>query len=103
MFGFIKKVFGEFGKDRAGQMSAAFAYVAIFSIGPRRLVLVSIVGCSYGKKAASCQLFGQLSGAVGPDTARTLQNLVAHTGHSGSGVIALVVGIVGLLLGAGGL
>jgi len=103
MFGFIKKVFGEFGKDRAGQMSAAFAYVAIFSIGPLLLVLVSIVGFIYGKKAASGQLFGQLSGAVGPDTARTLQNLVAHTGHSGSGVIALVVGIVGLLLGAGGL
>jgi membrane protein len=103
MFGFVKKVFGEFGKDRAGQMAAAFAYVAVFSIGPLLLVLVSIVGFIYGQKAASGQLYSQLSGAVGPDTARTLQNLVAHTGHKGSGVIALIFGIAGLLLGAGGL
>lgn len=84
-------------------MAAAFAYVAVFSIGPLLLVLVSLVGFIYGQRAASGQLFNQLSGTVGPDTARTLQNLVAHTSHTGSGVIALIFGVVGLLLGAGGL
>jgi membrane protein len=103
MFGFVKQVFGEFGRDKAGQKAAAFAYVAVFSVGPLLLVLVSIVGFIYGQKAASGQLFSQLSGAVGPDTARTLQNLVAHTGRTGSGVIALIFGIAGLLLAAGGL
>ena len=103
MFGFVKKTFGEFSKDKAGQMAAAFAYVAVFSIGPLLLVLVSVAGFIYGPKAASGQLFGQLSGAVGPDTAKTLQNLVAHTNHKGSGIVALVAGVVGLLLGAGGL
>lgn len=103
MFGSIKKVFGEFGKDKAGQMSAAFAYVGIFAIGPLLLVLVSLVGFIYGQKAASGQLFNQLSGTVGPDTAKTLQNVVAHTNHSGRGAVALIFGIIGLLLAAGGL
>ncbi|MBX4190912.1 YihY/virulence factor BrkB family protein [Candidatus Saccharibacteria bacterium] len=103
MFGFVKQVFSEYGKDKAGQLSAAFAYVAVFSIGPLLLVLVSIVGLIYGQRAAQGQLFDQLSSAVGPDTARTLQDLVAHINHAGSSVIALVLGIIGLLLAAGGL
>lgn len=103
MLDFVKRVFAEFGQDKAGQMSAAFAYVAVFAIGPLLLVLVSIVGFIYGRQAASGRLFDQLSGAVGPDTARSLQNLVANTGHTGSGVLALVFGIIGLLLAATGL
>jgi membrane protein len=103
MPGFLKRIFSEYGKDKAGQMSAAFAYVAVFSIGPLLLVLVSIVGFVYGQRAASGQLFHQFSSTVGPDTAKSLQNLVAHTSHTGSGVIALIFGLIGLLLGAGGL
>lgn len=103
MLDFLKRLFSEFGQDKAGQKSAAFAYVAVFSIGPLLLVLVSIVGFAYGQEAASGKLFSRLSGAVGPDTAHTLQNLVAHTGQTGSGIVALVLGLIGLLLGAGGL
>jgi membrane protein len=103
MFRFVKRVFSEFGKDKAGLLSSAFAYTAVFSIGPLLLVLVSIVGFVYGHRAAQGQLFGQLSGAVGPDTARTLQNLVAHTSSTGKGVVGLVFGVVGLVLGAGSL
>jgi membrane protein len=103
MLAAAKKIFGEYSKDKAGQIAAAFAYVAVFSIGPLLLVLLSIVGFIYGQKAASGQLFGQLSGVVGPDTAKTLQNLAAHTNHSGKSAAALAFGIVGLLLGAIGI
>jgi membrane protein len=103
MFKFLKTVFSEYSKDKCGQLAAAFAYVAVFSVGPLLLVLVSIVGFVYGKKAASGELYSQISGVVGPDTAKALQNLVAHTSHTRTGVTALVFGIVGLLLGAIGM
>jgi membrane protein len=103
MFGFLKQVFSEFGKDKAGMLSSAFAYTAVFSIGPLLLVLVSIVGIVYGEKAAQGQLYSQLSGTVGAETAKTLQNLIAHMHSSGKGAAGLVFGIVGLLLGAIGL
>jgi membrane protein len=103
MFGFLKRVFGEYGKDKAGQLSAAFAYAAVFSIGPLLLLVISIIGFVYGRRAAQGQLFGQLSSVVGPNTAHTLQNVVARANHTGSGVLALVFGVIGLLLGAGGL
>lgn len=103
MFGLIKRVFSEYSRDKGGRLSAAFAYTAIFSIGPLLLVVISVVGLIYGQRAANGQLFGSLSSAFGPSTAKTLQNVVAHTYHSGSNVLALVFGVIGLLLGAGGL
>lgn len=100
MFGFIKKVFSEYGKDKVSQLSAAFAYTGIFAIGPLLLVLVSIVGFVYGQRAAQGKLYGQLSSAVGPSAADSLQKIVAHTGNSGSSVIALIVGVIGIILAA---
>jgi membrane protein len=103
LINFIKAVFKEFSEDKVGMLSAAFAYVAIFSIGPLILVLLSIVGLVYGPKAASGELFSQLSTAVGPQTAKTIENAVAHTYHSGSNVVALVLGVAGVLFAAAAL
>lgn len=102
-FRFFIKTVQEFSADKAGQMSAAFAYIAVFSIGPLLLVLVSLVGIIFGEKAAQGQLYSQLSSMFGPQTAKTLQTVIANTYHSGSGVIALGAGIIGILLGAIGL
>lgn len=100
MLGFLKQVFSEYGKDKGGQLSAAFAYTAIFSIGPLLLVVLSIVGFIYGERAAKGELFGQLSSAIGPDAASTVQRIVAHTHSAGKNVVALVFGIIGVILGA---
>lgn len=97
---FVKAVLKEFGQDKVGQMSAAFAYTALFSIGPLLLVVISVVGFVLGAKAASGQLFDSLAGVVGADTARTLQDLVAALHKSSNGVFALVIGLIGTLLGA---
>jgi membrane protein len=100
---FCKKIFSEFGEDKAGTLSAAFAYIAIFSIGPLLLVLISIVGFVYGEKAASGQLFAQLSDIVGADAAKSIQNAIAHTHNNGGGIIAFIIGLLGTLLAAIGL
>jgi membrane protein len=100
---FCKKVISEFGIDKAGTLSAAFAYIAIFSIGPILLILISLAGFVLGEKAASGQLFTQLSNIVGADAAQSIQNAVAHTRQSHVGVIAFILGIVGTILAAIGL
>jgi membrane protein len=103
LFKFCKKVFSEFGEDKGGTLSAAFAYFAVFAIGPVLLILISIVGFVFGEKAASGQLFSQLSDWVGPGAAKSIQNAVLHTHNSGGGIIALIVGAVGTILAAVGL
>lgn len=100
---FAKRVLQGFSKDKVGQLSAAFSYGAIFSIGPLLLVLISIAGLVFGARAAQGQLFSELAGVVGSDTARTIQSVVQHTHQSKSGVLALVLGAIGMLLGAAGI
>jgi membrane protein len=103
LFRFLKRTFQEFSRDKGGQMSAAFAYIAIFSIGPLMLVLVSIIGFVLGEKAAQGQLYNQLSDTFGPDTAKTLQTVIANANHTGRGAVALITGVIGVLLAAIGL
>jgi membrane protein len=100
---FVKQLFSNFSKDKAGQLSAAFAYVAAFSLGPLLLVIISVVGFIFGQRAVEGTLFSQLSGAVGDSTARTLQTLVANTHKSSHSSLALITGSIGLLLGATGI
>ena len=57
----------------------------------------------YGEQAASGKLFSQLSDVLGPDTAKTIQNVVTNIHHSRAGVVALILGTVGMLLSAAGI
>jgi membrane protein len=100
---FIKQIFTEYGNDRGGQLSAAFAYYSVFAIGPLLLVIISIVGFIFGEKAVSGELESGLASVVGADAAKTIQTLIANI-HTGSGnVLALFLGTVGLILSAAGL
>jgi membrane protein len=102
-FKFVRQVFSLFGQDKVGQLSAAFAYIAIFSLGPLLLVVINVVGHLFGQEAASGTLFNQLSSSLGSQTAKTLQSLVANTHKSSNGTLALAAGAIGLVLGATGL
>jgi membrane protein len=103
LFKLFKQILAEFSHDKAGQLSAAFAYVATFSLGPLLLVIISVVGFIFGQKAVEGTLFSQLSGTLGPSTARTLQTVVAHSHRSAHSSLALILGAIGLALGAAGL
>jgi membrane protein len=103
LFTFCKKVYSEFSEDKGGTLSAAFAYFAIFAIAPVLLILITIAGFVFGEKAASGQLFVNLSDWVGPSAAKSIQSAVAHTHQSGGGIVALVVGAVVTILAAVGL
>lgn len=89
-----------YGNDRVGMLSAAFAYVTIFSIGPLLLVLISIVGLLLGQRAVTGELYPELVNLFGPTTAKTIQNVLQHTHHTGDNVIALIIGIVGVIIGS---
>jgi membrane protein len=98
----VKSTFKEWQDDKASRLAAALSYYALFSIGPLLLVAVSIVGFVYGRQAAEGQIVGQIQGVVGPQTAQTIQGLVASANKPTAGIVSTVIGIVTLLLGATG-
>ncbi|HSW79544.1 MAG TPA: YihY/virulence factor BrkB family protein [Candidatus Saccharimonadales bacterium] len=96
----VENFFNYYSNDRVGMLSAAFAYVTIFSIGPLLLVLISIVGLLLGQRAANGMLYPDLVNLFGPTTAHTIQNVLMHTHHTSDNVIALIIGIIGVIIGS---
>ncbi len=86
--------------DYAPSMGAALAYYTLFSIAPLLLIVISVAGIWFGPDAARGEIFGQLSGLVGPAGAATIQDLLQSVNKPAGGIAATAVGLVLMLIGA---
>lgn len=100
---FAKRVVTEYGRDNTFELGAALAYYTIFSIVPLLVVVIAISGIVAGPDAVRGQVFGELSGLVGPDTAKALQDMLGDAYISGKGIMATIIGLVTLVIGATGI
>jgi membrane protein len=98
----IKETFSEWLNDKAPRLGAALSYSTIFSMAPLLVLVISIAGLVFGRKAAEGRLLAQLSQVVGMDAGVALQSMVAKAGEHRAGIIATVIGLVVLMVGATG-
>jgi membrane protein len=95
-----KETVSEWTNDNAFRLSAALAYYTLFSMAPLVVVAVGIAGLVFGEEAVRGQIFDQLRGLVGDQSAAAVQTAVAAAAVKSSGRLASVVGILTLLLGS---
>ncbi|MCA9939569.1 MAG: YihY/virulence factor BrkB family protein [Anaerolineales bacterium] len=91
------------GEDNASRLAAALAYYTLFSIAPLLVIAIAIAGMIFGQQAVSGQLFNQISGIVGAQTADMVQEMVKNAGQTESGVIASTLGFATLIWAASNL
>jgi len=96
----VREAVKAWNDDYAPSMGAALSYYTLFSIAPLLLLVVAIAGLVFGEEAARGELFGQISGLVGPDGARAIEALLASANRPGAGAIAMATGTLGLIAGA---
>ncbi len=96
----LKATVKEWSEDRASRLAAAFAYYAIFSIGPILMIAIAILGIIYGQRAATDSLRPQLEQFVGHQAAGFIQELVAKAGYSPGLSFAGILSIVLILYAA---
>lgn len=99
----FKETFMEWSEDKAPRLAAALAYYALFSLAPLLIIVIAIAGVLFGEQAVSGQIFAQIQGIVGPEAARAIQDMVANADQPATGLVAGVVGLATILLGASGL
>jgi membrane protein len=99
-FGLLKESVNSWSADYAPSMGAALSYYTLFSIAPLLLIVIAIAGFVFGAEAARGEIFGQLSGMVGPDGAKAIEGMISAADQPKQGLIASIVGIVTLLIGA---
>jgi membrane protein len=98
----IQETFKEWSEDKASRLAAALSYYTIFSIAPLLVIAIALAGLVFGREAATNQVVGEIRGLVGEDGAQVIQTILQNASKTTSGVLATVIGIVTLLIGASG-
>jgi membrane protein len=86
--------------DYASSMGAALAYYTLFSLAPLLLLVIAVAGMAYGADAARGAVIGQFSALIGEEGAAAIQALLKSAGHPSRSLIASLVSVVTLVVGA---
>lgn len=82
--------------------SAIIAYYAIFSLPGLMVVLITLAGYFFGKSEISGYMNEQIASALGDDTAKQIQVITDKAYDEDASVLATIMGIGTILLGATG-
>src|ERR1700722_2383241 len=85
--------------DNATTTGASLAFFCAFSIAPLLVIVLTTAGWIVGATAAYSQIGAQLSALFGPSVAQIVLEAIKHSQQS-QGVIATVISVVTLLIGA---
>jgi membrane protein len=90
----------EWVNDRASRKGAALAFYTVFSLAPILILSIAIAGLFYGQEAARGEIFAQVKDLLGTDAAAAIQAMIQSASRPGAGLIATVIGLVTLCIGA---
>lgn len=99
-FDLIKRTFQEWSEDGASQLAAALAYFTTFSLAPLLVIAIAVAGLLWDPAQVEAQVMGQVRGLVGPEGAEFVALLVAGAQDTGGGLLATILGLAGIFLGA---
>ena len=89
--------------DDIPHLGAAISYYTIFALAPILIVAIAIAGFAFGADAVRGEIVGQIEGLVGHSGAVAVQSMLEGASSHSSGIVATVVGLLTLFLGATGL
>ncbi len=99
----FQETFQEWSEDKASRLAAALAYYTIFSIAPLLIIVIAIAGAVYGEEAARGEIVRQIQGLVGASGAEFIQTAIQNANKPQTGMMASIISVGVLLLGATGL
>ena len=86
--------------DYAPSMGAAISYYTVFSLAPLLVIVIAIAGAVFGREAVQGLISAQLAGLVGASGAKMVEGLVAAASDTNRGLVAGLISVVVLVLGA---
>jgi len=81
-------------------MGAALSYYTLFSLAPLLIIVIAVAGMVFGQEAAHGEIVAQLREIMGDEGAVAVEALLKAVREPAKGVVATVVGVAILLLGA---
>lgn len=99
----LKQSIQSFLKNKNTNKAAALSYYMLFALAPLLFLIINLISFFYGTQIAQGQIFSQLQGIVGKESAKMLQTMISHTYSPGDNIIGTAIGIIGVLLSAIGI
>jgi membrane protein len=96
----LKEAVAAWSADYAPSMGAAISYYTLFSIAPMLLIVISLAGLFFGDEAVRGEITGTLQGLMGEEGAKAIEGMLAAVSEPKEGILATVIGVFVLLLGA---
>jgi membrane protein len=97
---FTGEVFDHWSRDDVPRLSASLAYYAILSSAPLLVLSIAMADRVFGKAAVQGQLAWEIQTLVGGDAAQAIQAVIRGAHRPTSGLIATVLSIATLIVGA---
>ena len=98
----VRQTFKEWQEDNASRLAAALAYYTIFSIPPLLIIAIAIAAQIFDQTAVQQQITNQMQGLIGDSGAQVVEAILENSGQAGESVLATIISVVTLLLGASG-
>lgn len=100
LFDLCRKAVLAWVDDFAPSMGAAISYYTMFSLAPLLVIVIAIAGALFGREAVQGEIVAQLSGLIGQEGASAVQGLIKSASEPAKGLIAGLISIVVLIIGA---
>ena len=96
----LKEATTAWSDDYAPSMGAALSYYTLFSIAPLLLIVISVAGWFFGDAAVRGEIGSALQDLMGEEGAKAIEGLLASVSKPKEGLIATVIGLFVLIIGA---
>ncbi len=101
-FKLLKRTFLSWDKNEPYGRSATIAYYALFSLPSLLIIVASIAGYFFGKKAVQGKITEEIEDFIGMEAAEAIENMISNAALDESSTGAIIFGIAMLLFGATG-
>src|SRR3954465_8510982 len=100
LLGLAKRAVSGWSNDNASSMGAALAFYTLLSMAPLLVLVITLAGLFIGRDEAQQILMTQMSGLLGESGAQGIQVLLEAAQNPEGGLIATVVSLATLAVGA---
>ncbi len=102
LWSLLRQTMSAWSEHEAPRQGAALAFYTILSLAPLVILVISMVAFVFGHTEAENQLLSQVESMVGQQGSDTVKEMLKQAQKPASGIVASIIGIITLLIGASG-
>ena len=103
IWGLVKDTFVSWDEDRAPRLAAALSYYTIFALAPLLIIAIAMAALFFDEVQVRTSILEELGGLIGPSGRQAIEAMIEGARQPTTGTIATIIGVITLLVAAGGL